>query len=60
MNSKTLKETMESNIKRHGIDSDCLNREVSPKTDFYEFAGGGWIKQNPMPDDFATYGQFDV
>lgn len=50
---------METNIK-HGIDRSNLNLKVSPQEDFYEFACGGWIKKNPIPDEFTVYGQFDV
>ena len=44
----------------HGININNLNTEVSPKEDFYEFACGGWISKNPIPDEFSSYGQFDV
>ncbi|MCH5226330.1 MAG: M13 family metallopeptidase [Muribaculaceae bacterium] len=43
-----------------GINKDNLNTNVDPKQDFYEYACGGWIKNNPMPDEFSSYGQFDV
>ena len=45
---------------KHGIDVRNLNTDISPKEDFYEYACGGWIKQNPIPDEFSSYGQFDV
>ena len=51
---------MPTSINKHGIERNNLNQEVSPKQDFYEFACGGWIKNNPMPDEFSSYGQFDV
>lgn len=47
-------------MEKHGIDKDNLNPNVSPQQDFYEYACGGWIKNNPMPDEFSSYGQFDV
>ena len=46
--------------KKHGINLDNLNPKVSPKEDFYEFANGGWIASHPIPDEFASFGQFDV
>lgn len=45
---------------KHGIDISNLNIEESPKKDFYEYACGGWIKKNPMTDEFSSYGTFDV
>lgn len=51
---------MKTLINKHGIDQKNLNQQVSPKQDFYEYACGGWIKRNPMPDEFSSYGQFDV
>lgn len=47
-------------IKLHGIDKSKLNFKVNPRQDFYEFACGGWIEKNPMPDEFSSYGTFDV
>src|SRR5690606_18409043 len=37
-----------------------MNREVDPGEDFFEFANGGWRKQNPIPDEEARWGTFSV
>lgn len=37
---------------------DWLDRSVSPADDFYTFANGGWQKNNPIPDDHASWGSF--
>ena len=47
-------------MNKTGINIRNLNKEVSPKSDFYEYACGGWIKDNPMPDEFSSYGTFNV
>ncbi|HUB63297.1 MAG TPA: M13 family metallopeptidase [Methylocella sp.] len=43
-----------------GLDLASLDRSVSPCTDFYQFADGGWIKANPIPADHTRWYSFDV
>jgi putative endopeptidase len=35
-----------------------LDRSVSACTDFYSFAGGGWIASNPIPEAFSSWSPF--
>ncbi|XP_061706650.1 neprilysin-4-like [Cydia pomonella] len=35
----------------------ALNKDVDPCTDFYEFACGGWIKKNPVPEWATSWDQ---
>jgi len=44
----------------HGIELKNLDTEVSPKEDFYKFACGGWMKNNPLPAEYSRFGLFDV
>ena len=43
-----------------GIDLSSLDRACKPCTDFFQFANGGWIKKNPIPAAYSTWGAFDV
>ena len=36
-----------------------LDRSVSPAVDFYQFADGNWLKNNPVPPDKSRWGAFN-
>lgn len=42
------------------IDTGNLDESVSPAADFYQYATGGWQKNNPLKPEFSRYGSFDV
>lgn len=46
--------------KKTGFDTKNLDRSVSPAQDFYQFANGGWMKNNPLPDEYSRFGSFEV
>jgi len=41
------------------IESANLDTKVKPGDDFYQYANGGWIKNNPIPADKSRYGAFE-
>src|SRR5713101_1047306 len=41
-----------------GFDTANLDKTCKPCDDFYQFAMGGWMKSNPIPPEFSTWGTF--
>lgn len=37
-----------------------MDTSMPQNQDFYQYATGGWQKRNPLKDEFARYGSFDV
>ena len=44
---------------KSGLVMTNLDNNVRPQDDFYEYACGGWMKNNPLPAAYSRYGSFD-
>lgn len=42
------------------LDYSNLDTLTAPGADFYQYATGGWQKNNPLKPEFSRYGAFDI
>lgn len=42
------------------IDFANMDPDVKPGDNLFEYANGGWMKSNPIPAEYSTYGAFTV
>jgi putative endopeptidase len=42
----------------HALDIANLDRTCRPCDDFFQFAVGGWLKNNPIPAEYSEWGSF--
>ena len=45
---------------KSGLVMSNLDKTVKPAEDFYQFATGGWQKNNPLPAAYSRFGSFDL
>ena len=44
----------------HGVDVSNMDKSVKPGADFYRYACGGWIDNNPLKPEYSRFGSFDA
>ena len=42
----------------HGYDLNNIDKTCKPCDDFFQFANGGWLKNNPIPAEYPVWGSF--
>jgi len=55
----TCKTTKKVETKAPAIDAKNMDLTVNPGDDFFKFANGGWMKNNPIPEEKSRFGAFD-
>ncbi|NJO90478.1 MAG: hypothetical protein HC831_17110 [Chloroflexia bacterium] len=40
------------------LELQYIDSTVNPGDDFFQFVNGGWLKDNPVPDDKTSWGVF--
>jgi putative endopeptidase len=56
LNGRRTARTMQSSS--HGYDPANLDKTCRPCDDFFQFANGGWLKDNPIPAEYPAWGSF--
>ena len=43
----------------HGLDPAAMDTTAKACQDFYRYADGGWLKKNPIPPEYPSWGTFN-
>jgi putative endopeptidase len=52
--------SVQAAMQKSGLDLSWLDRTCKPCSDFYQFANGNWIKNNPIPPAYSSWGSFNI
>jgi putative endopeptidase len=50
----------EKKVEDNGFNLNNIDSAANPSVDFYQYAVGDWLKNNPVPDAYSKWGTFDI
>ena len=56
--NESTNKTESSNMTAKSINPENMDTTITPGTDFYMYANGNWIKNNPIKEEYSVFGSF--
>ncbi len=56
--NESTNKTESSTMTAKSINPENMDTNIAPGTDFYMYANGSWIKNNPIKEEYSVFGSF--